>query len=110
MKPQSTEKIDFDDIFDILDHIERKPGLFLLKPNLELLYSFISGIKLISYSENIVLKNIDKLDEFYDFVHQKLELKYVNTMSWFGAISCEYGIEVDGFNKFFEYLNEFRTE
>ena len=108
MKTKSSENIDFSDIYDILDEIHRRPGLFLLRPNLELLYSFISAIKLTSYSDNINFKNIEKLDEFNKFVHKKLELKQHNSMSWFGAISYEFGVETIGFNKFFEFLNEFR--
>jgi len=109
MKPKSETHIDFDDFYDILDHLEIRTGLFLLKKDLDLLYSFISGISMLEMNNKLNLKNIDKFYDFSLFVHQKLELQTKNT-SWFGAIRYEFGSDEKGFNKFFEYLNEFRKK
>jgi len=53
MKPKSYDKVYSDDIFDLLDHMEKSGGLFVLRANLELLYSFISGVKWVSIDEKI---------------------------------------------------------
>jgi hypothetical protein len=108
MKNKSKKKIQYDDIFDILDNMEKSGGLFILRPGLELLFTFISGLKWASYAENIEIKNIDKLDEFYKFLMNKKEMKFENTMGWFGIIANEYGTGKNGYYKFFEYFKEFR--
>ena len=109
MKPKSYDKVYSDDIFDLLDHMEKSGGLFVLRANLELLYSFISGVKWVSIDEKIEIKNIDQLDIFYRFLMKKLNLKHENTMGWFGIIASEHGTGKEGYYKFFEYLNEFRN-
>lgn len=110
MNPKSLKKIYCDDLFDILDNMEKCLGLFILRPDLELLFSFISGIKWTSFNENIKIKNIDKLDELYKFLLKKKKLKLENSMGWFGIIASEHGTGKDGYHKFFEYLNEFRKK
>lgn len=109
MKPKSSDKIYTDDIYDLLDHMEKSGGLFVLRPNLELLYSFISGVKFVSFDENIEIKNVAELDKFSKFLMKKFNLEYENTMGWFGIIANEHGTEKEGYYKFFEYLNEFRN-
>lgn len=89
--------------------MEKSGGIFILRPDLELLFSFISGLKWASYDEKIEIKNIDQMDEFYKFLKIKKELEFENTMGWFGIIASDYGTGKKGFYKFFDYLNEFRN-
>ena len=104
------QTIDIRDLDVILYYIENKTGLFLLRRDLELLYSFLSAYKLIALSDVGYIKNIDKLEDFYEFVHKKFDLKDINSMSWFGTIQAEYGSGKEGFDKFFELYKEFNLQ
>lgn len=101
------EKIDSSDIFIVLQHIEKRTGLFLLNRNLDYLYSFISGMKFLAETRNIQIKNIDQLDNFQLFLKEELNEEYENTMGWFGSLHNKFGSK-EGFEKFFEYLNKFK--
>jgi hypothetical protein len=100
---------DVTDIFQILDIIEKRPGLFILNRNLDNLYCFIRGYKTLSDSGHIAIKNLDQLDNLSVFIQKDLNEVYVNTFGWFGYIRAEYGHEEKGFLKFFEYYNKFKV-
>ena len=95
------------DIFQILDAIERRAGLFILNRNLDYLYSFISGYKFFSAQTKTEIKNLDKFDQFSLFLKEKFNEEYENSMGWFGQLHSRFGPE-QGFIKFYEYLHEYR--
>ncbi|HEX3168320.1 MAG TPA: hypothetical protein VHQ93_18755 [Chitinophagaceae bacterium] len=97
------------DIFQILDAIEKKTGLFILNRNLDYLYSFVSGYKFLAAQTKTEIKNLDKLDQFSLFLKEELNEEYENTMGWFGQLHSEFGSK-EGFEKFFEYLHKYRTK
>jgi hypothetical protein len=97
------------DIFQILDAIEKWTGLFILNRNLDYLYSFISGYKLLAVETKTQIKNLEKFDGFSLFLKEEFNEKHENTMSWFGQLHSEFGSE-EGFIKFFEYLRKFKEK
>lgn len=101
------EKIDSSDIFIVLQHIEKRTGLFLLNRNLDYLYSFISGLQFLADTSDIEIKNIEQLDKFRLYLKEELNEEYENTMGWFGSLHTKYGSK-EGFEKFFEHLNKFK--
>ena len=103
------EKIDSSDIFIVLQLIEKRTGLFLLNKNLDYLYSFISGLKFLAETRNIEIKNIEQLDKFRLYLKDELNEEHENTMGWYGSIHDKFGPK-EGFEKFFEYLNEFKRK
>lgn len=95
------------DIFQVLDAIETRTGLFILDRNLDYLYSFISGYKFFAAQTETEIKNLDKLNSFSLFLKDEFNEKYENTMGWFGQLHVKFGSE-QGFVKFFEYLRKYR--
>ena len=96
------------DIFQILDAIEKRTGLFILNRNLDYLYSFIAGYKLLAAETKTEIKNIEKFDQFSVFLKNEFDEEHENTMSWFGQVHSEFGSE-KGFIKFFEYLRKYKA-
>ncbi|WP_299246003.1 hypothetical protein [uncultured Aquimarina sp.] len=80
-----------------------------MKRDLDLLYSFITGMKLTAIGNNVDLKNLEELDSFSKHIHEKLDIADTNTMGWFGVIRDKHGSGEEGFNKFFEYFDEWRS-
>jgi len=74
------------DIFQILDAIEKWTGLFILNRNLDYLYSFIAGYKLLAAETKTEIKNVEKLDQFSVFLKNEFYEEHENTMSWFGQL------------------------
>ncbi len=105
------KKVDIDgtDIFQILQTIENRPGLFILSRNLEFLYSFVSGYKFLAAAIEIEIKNLEKLDQFSAFLKHAFDENNENTMGWFGQLHSEFGSE-QGFAKFFEYWHKFKEK
>ncbi len=96
------------DIFQVLDAIKKRAGLFLLKNHLDYLYNYIRGYRDFAAAAKIEIKNIDNFDKFPAFLMTELNEDYENTMGWFGYLHCAYGNEV-GFHKFFEYFDKFKA-
>lgn len=96
------------DIFQILEAVEKRTGIFILNRNLDCLYCFIAGYKFLANETKIQIKNIDKLEQFSLFLKDEFKQEHENTMGWFGQLHSEFGSEL-GFYKFFEYLRKFRN-
>ncbi len=96
------------DIFQVLDAIQKRAGLFILKNHLDYLYNFVSGYQVFAYAAKIEIKNLDKFQQFPAFLKTELNEDYENTMGWFGYLHNKYGNET-GFYKFFEYLDKFKA-
>jgi hypothetical protein len=95
------------DIFQILDVLEKRTGLFILNRNLDYLYSFISGYRFLARETKTEIKNIEKLDQFSLFLKEEFNDEYENSMGWFGQLHSKFGSE-QGFIKLFEYLHKFK--
>jgi len=100
------KKLDHNNLFQLLDFIvDEQTCLFIVEPKLDLLYAWIAGY--IVASDNI---NIEKLNEFSKFVHIKFNVKYVNTIGWYGSIRGIYDGDETGFNIFCDLYKEFRNK
>jgi hypothetical protein len=97
------------DIFQILDAIEKKTGLFLLNQNLDYLYSFISGYFFLADGTKTEIINREKFDKFSSFLQKEFNEDTENAMGWFGQLHSEFG-SIEGFKKFYEYLHKFRSQ
>lgn len=95
------------DIFQVLEAIKKRAGLFILKNHLDYLYNFISGYKVFATATKTEIKNLDKFEQFPDFLKVELNENCENTMGWFGYLHSKYGNET-GFHKFFEYFDKFK--
>jgi len=95
------------DIFQVLNAIEKRTGLFILNRNLDSFYNFIAGYKFLAAETKTEIKNIEKLEQFSLFLKNEFNEKHENTMGWFGQLHSEFGSK-QGFIKFFEYLQKFK--
>lgn len=99
-----------DDLFQLLDLIERRPGMFLFEARLDFLYVYLSGYSMAVNSQQDGFTNLSKLDGFSQYLHSVFESEYQNTMGWFGTLSYEFGNGEKGLEMFFHYFWEFRLQ
>ncbi len=95
------------DIFQVLNAIERKTGLFILNRNLDYLYHFILGYTFLARCTKANVKNIEMLEAFSLFVKKELNEEKNSACDWFGSLRFHYGTG-QGFEKFFEYWSKFK--
>jgi hypothetical protein len=99
-----------DDLFQLLDLIERRSGMFLLEARLDYLYVYLSGYSMAVNSQQDGFTNLSKLDQFSQYLHSVFESEYQNTMGWFGTLSYKFGKGEKGLEMFFHYFWEFRLQ
>lgn len=97
------------DIFQLLDAIEKRTGLYILNRNLDYLYSFVSGYLFLAIQTKTEIKNLETFDQFSNFLKKEFNEENENSMGWFGQLHSEFGSE-QGFVKFFEYLHKFKKQ
>jgi hypothetical protein len=97
-------------VVQLLDSIQKRPGMYLGKRDLDLLQSYINGF----YTCEVLNKMVDEKDEqfqndFYHWLQKKYELASCN--SWRDLVkqlSEKNG--KDEMDLFFAVFNEFKTE
>lgn len=97
-------------LYQLLDLIEHRPGMFLLEARLDYLYMFLSGYKLATTSNKVQFPNIEKLEEFSKFLFTQFDEEYRNSMLWYGILNNEFDSGEKGLEKFFEYMWKFRLQ
>ena len=99
------------DILIVLEQIKQHPGLYLLKPNLIYLHHFYQGYIRYALDNNIKIKNFEILNgPFSEYLQKKLKIRFYNSFGWFGHLHDKFGEGAEGFCKFFEYLDKFKTD
>ena len=106
----STAPYEAKDLFQLLDLIERRPGMILLEARLDYLYTFLSGYKFAASFPYTEYTNLEKLDEFSEFLFNAFDDKYRNSMTWFGVLNSEFDSGEKGLEMFFKYMWEFRLQ
>ncbi len=96
-------------LFDILKKIQAKPGLYLGKPSVSDLFMFLAGYK--TARRELGIKPNEQENHFYrefhEFVQNKYQIKTAN--SWAKIIRLYCRDEKEGFQRFFELLDEFSS-
>jgi hypothetical protein len=108
-KPKEKPYTDAADIFMILDAIEAQPEYFGLNNNIDALHGFISGYKLMATESKIKLKHIGRMDYLLFFAERELNIPTGKYPTWHALFSAEFG-PTEGYTKFFEYLNKFKSK
>ncbi len=104
-----TKSLDTRDVIQLLDYIVyEKAGVFILEQKLDLLYSWISGYKIASEVSSSEFKNLEQINDFSQFVHEKNNEEFENTFGWFGSIRAKHGGNQEGFENFCKLYREFR--
>jgi len=94
-------------LFEILAKIRSKPGMYLGKPSISDLFMFLVGYKIARRELGIepTEKEIEFYSEFHGFLETKYNLKTSN--SWAKIVMLYCHDEKEGFEKFFQLLDEF---
>lgn len=94
-------------LFEILDKIKTKPGLYLGKPSVSDLFMFLAGYKTARRELGIEPDEEEQrfYQEFSEFVQNTYQIKTVNSWAKIIMLSCQD--EKEGFKVFFDLLNDF---
>ena len=96
-------------LFEILAKIKAKPGLYLGRSSLSDLFIFLAGYK--TARKELGIESTPAEIKFYQEFHQFVETKYnlQTTNSWAKIILLYCGDERQGFEHFFQLLEDFKT-
>ena len=96
-------------LFEILAKIKAKPGLYLGSSSLSDLFVFLAGYK--TARKELGIESTPAENKFYQEFHQFVETKYnlQTTNSWAKIILLYCGDESQGFERFFQLLEDFKT-
>jgi hypothetical protein len=94
-------------LFEILNKIKTKPGLYLGQPSVSDLFIFLAGYKTARRELGIEPNEAEKqfYQEFSEFVQNKYQIKTANSWAKIIMLSCQD--EKEGFRMFFDLLDDF---
>jgi hypothetical protein len=95
------------DLFEVLEKIQRSPGMYLGRPSVSDLFMFLAGYELARSEQGIELTDVEESfwDEFQPWLQHKLGVSSV--ASWAKLIMLSCHDEKAGFELFFRLLDEF---
>jgi hypothetical protein len=95
-------------LFEILGKIKARPGIYIGKPSVNELFMFLVGYKTARRELGIesTEEEIDFYQNFHDFVERRYKVRTSN--SWAKIIMLYCHDEKDGFERFFNLLDEFK--
>ncbi len=97
------------DVFELLDQIQKKPGLYLGYPTVTGLYMFLNGYSYARQDQGLPLTQQEKsFEQFQGWIQQRFQIKA--TVSWAKIILLHTADERSGFERFFDLLAQFRQE
>lgn len=96
-------------LFEMLEKIKARPGLYIGKASVSDLFMFIVGYRTAREELGVepTATELDFYGEFQIWLQQRLGLRTSN--SWAKMIEFGCGDEQAAFERFFELINEFRT-
>jgi hypothetical protein len=96
-------------IYDLLDAIRKKPGLFVVEPSIFRLQSFITGhaagLGRVGYS----MRDAADFFRFHDWVARRLGY-FESTSGWANMIRDKSASDAEAFRQFYILLDEFRKD
>jgi hypothetical protein len=97
-------------LFEILDRIKARPGLYIGRPSVSDLFMFLVGCK--TARRELELEPTQEELKFYQEFHQFVEKKYNlhTSNAWSRIIMLYCPDEKQGFESFFQLLEEFQQE
>lgn len=95
-------------IFDLLNRIQKRPGMYLGYPSISSLFMFLNGYGIARGEVGIDLTPEEECfyDQFQPWLQRKLGIRSVT--SWDKLIMLSCNSEKAGFERFFQLLDEFR--
>ena len=97
-------------LFEILDKIKNKPGMYIGNSSVSDLFIFLAGYK--TARRELGIEPTAEEIEFYQNFHEFIETKYqVKTANFWAKIIMLYSRdEKEGFENFFNLLTEFKQK
>jgi hypothetical protein len=97
-------------LFEILDKIKARPGLYIGRPSVSDLFMFLVGYK--TARRELGIEPNQEEVRFYQEFHQFVEKKYNlhSSNAWAKIIMLYCPDEKQGFERFFQLLEEFQQE
>ena len=97
-------------IFDLLDRIQKKPGMYLGYPSVTSLFMFLNGYGIARGELDINLTAEEEVfyEQFQPWLQRKLQIKSMT--SWDKLIMLSCNDEKTGFEQFFDLLAEFKQK
>jgi len=95
-------------VFEILEKIRNKPGMYIGRPSVSDLFMFLVGYECSRGELGVELteEDDDFYGEFHSWLQKKLQIETVS--SWAKIIMLNCHDEKAGFERFFELLDEFK--
>jgi hypothetical protein len=96
-------------IYDLLETIRKRPGMYICKPSLQGLRDFLGGYTAGLGRVRLVLRDTTDFHRFHDWVAHRLGF-YESTSGWCNMIRDKSANEEEAFRKFYVLLDEFKKE
>ena len=98
-------------IYEVLDFVKRRPEIWLTSKSITGLQNFINGYMLLGAADDIYHPGEPRIDEFIHWILDKDKGLSGNQNPYSRVLLkvCN-GDELKSFDKFFEYLDEFKKE
>ena len=95
-------------LFDLLERIKKKPGMYLGYPSVSALFMLLQGYEIARSELGVELTDKEEYfySEFQPWLQQKLGVRSVTSWAKLIMLSCHD--EKTGFEQFFELLDEFQ--
>jgi hypothetical protein len=96
-------------LFEVLEKIQKSPGMFLGRPSVSDLFMFLTGYEFARSEQGIELTESEEIfwNEFQPWLQHKLGVTSVTSWAKLIMLSCHD--EKAGFELFFQLLGEFQT-
>ncbi|MGB3767118.1 MAG: hypothetical protein WA947_11220 [Phormidesmis sp.] len=97
-------------VFDLLERIQEKPGMYLGYPSVQSLFMFLNGYEFGRGEVGIELTADEEAfyDKFQPWLQRRLGIRSVSSWDKLIMLSCHD--EKTGFERFFKLLSEFRQQ
>ena len=97
-------------VFDLLDRIQEKPGMYLGYPSVQSLFMFLQGYEFGREEGGIELTVDEEVfyDKFQPWLQRRLGIRSVTSWDKLIMLSCHD--EKTGFERFFKLLSEFKQQ
>lgn len=100
------------DVYDFLDEVRLRPGMFVPRSSLTHLQSMLYGYRFaLEIHSSQTMTDFDHLGPFSEWLWPRLGMQYTSALGW--AVEIERAAEAAGapaMDMFFELLDEFRAE
>lgn len=95
-------------LFEVLEKIQKSPGLYLGRPSVSDLFTFLAGYECARSEQGIELTDAEEAfwDEFQPWLQNKLGIASVTSWAKLIMLSCHD--EKAGFELFFRLMDEFK--